>query len=214
MRIQSISRLAAVVLLTLLSAVAPAAAKTIRLVALGDSLTAGYGLAKADSFTVKLEAAMRAKGYDIVVENAGVSGDTVKGGLARLDWSVGPDTDAVLVELGGNDALRGLDPAATRASLDSLLARLKARHLPVLLAGMQAPRNLGPEYVQAFDSIFPDLARQYDAVLYPYFLEGLVGRPELAQPDGLHPNPTGVDMIVARILPSVEALLQRITPPS
>jgi acyl-CoA thioesterase-1 len=214
LRIQSISRLAAVALLTLLSAVAPAAAKTIRLVALGDSLTAGYGLAKADSFTVKLEAALRAKGYDIVVENAGVSGDTVKGGLARLDWSVGPDTDAVLVELGGNDALRGLDPAATRASLDSLLARLKARHLPVLLAGMQAPRNLGPEYVQAFDSIYPDLARQYDAVLYPYFLDGLVGRPELAQPDGLHPNPTGVDMIVARILPSVEALLQRITPPS
>lgn len=214
MRIQSISRLAAVALLTLLSAVAPAVAKTIRLVALGDSLTAGYGLAKADSFTVKLEAALRAKGYDIVVENAGVSGDTVKGGLARLDWSVGPDTDAVLVELGGNDALRGLDPAATRASLDSLLARLKARHLPVLLAGMQAPRNLGPEYVQAFDSIYPDLARQYDAVLYPYFLDGLVGRPELAQPDGLHPNPTGVDMIVARILPSVEALLQRITPPS
>ena len=163
---------------------------------------------------MKLEAALRAKGYDIVVENAGVSGDTVKGGLARLDWSVGPDTDAVLVELGGNDALRGLDPAATRASLDSLLARLKARHLPVLLPGMQAPRNLGPEYVQAFDSIYPDLARQYDAVLYPYFLDGLVGRPELAQPDGLHPNPTGVDMIVARILPSVEALLQRITPPS
>lgn len=214
MRIQSISRLTAVALLTLLSAVAPAAAKTIRLVALGDSLTAGYGLAKADSFTVRLEAALRAKGYDIVVENAGVSGDTVKGGLARLDWSVGPDTDAVLVELGGNDALRGLDPAATRASLDSLLARLQARHLPVLLAGMQAPRNLGPEYVQAFDSIYPDLARQYDAVLYPYFLDGLVGRPELAQPDGLHPNPTGVDMIVARILPSVEALLQRITPPS
>jgi acyl-CoA thioesterase-1 len=214
LRVQSIARLVAVLLLTLLSGVLPATAKTVRLVALGDSLTAGFGLAAADAFPAKLEAALKAKGYDVAVANAGVSGDTVKGGLARLDWSVGPDADGVIVELGANDALRGFDPVATRATLEAILARLDERRLPVLLAGMMAPRNLGPEYVQAFDSIYPDLAKKHDALLYPFFLDGLVGRPDLVQADGLHPTAAGVDMIVARILPSVEALMRRITQPT
>ncbi len=214
MPIQSFVRLLSAILLAATIGVGHAAAKPIRLVALGDSLTAGLGLSASDAFPAKLEAALKARGQDVVVENAGVSGDTVKGGLARLDWSIGPGTEGVIVELGANDALRGLDPAATRATLDALLARLKERSLPVLLAGMLAPRNLGPEYTDAFDAIYPDLARKYDAVLYPFFLDAVAAHPELVQADGMHPTAAGVDAIVARILPAVEALVAKIDKPS
>jgi acyl-CoA thioesterase-1 len=212
--IQSFVRLVAAFLLAATIGAGSATAKPIRLVALGDSLTAGLGLPESDAFPAKLEAALKARGLDIAVENAGVSGDTAKGGLARVDWSVGPEADGVIVELGANDALRGLDPAATRAALDALLARLKERHLPVLLAGMLAPRNLGPEYTQAFDAIYPELAGKYDAVLYPFFLDAVASHPELVQADGLHPTAAGVDAIVARILPAVETLIAKIQKPS
>jgi acyl-CoA thioesterase-1 len=188
---------------------APAWAAPLRIVALGDSLTAGFQLPMADAFPAKLQAALRAKGYDVEVVNAGVSGDTAAGGLARLDWSVPEGTDAVIVELGANDMLRGIDPARTRAALSEILGRLKARGLPVLLAGMLASTNLGPDYKAAFDAIYPDLAKTYGALLYPFFLDGVALDRGLTLPDGLHPNAQGVDVIVARILPSVEALISR-----
>jgi acyl-CoA thioesterase I len=192
--------------------VSPARAAPLRIVALGDSLTAGYQLAPTDAFPAKLQAALRAKGYDVEVVNAGVSGDTAANGLARLDWSVPAETDAVIVELGANDMLRGLDPARTRATLAEILARLRARGLPVLLAGMRASPNLGPDYVAAFDAIYPDLAGQYGALLYPFFLDGVALDQAYTLPDGLHPTARGVDVIVARILPSVEALMSRARP--
>jgi acyl-CoA thioesterase I len=189
---------------------APAAADPIRIVALGDSLTAGYGLDAASSFAAELEKALKAHGHDVVVVNAGVSGDTASDGLARVDWSVGDDADAVIVELGANDALRGVDPEITRDALDKLVARLTQHRLPVLLAGMLAPPNLGTEYGQAFDAIYPDLAGKYGALLYPFFLDGVAARPDLNQADGIHPNAAGVAVIVERILPSVEALIARV----
>lgn len=192
--------------------VSPARAAPLRIVALGDSLTAGYQLAPTDAFPAKLQAALRAKGYDVEVVNAGVSGDTAANGLARLDWSVPAETDAVIVELGANDMLRGLDPARTRATLAEILARLRARGLPVLLAGMRASPNLGPDYVAAFDAIYPDLAGHYGALLYPFFLDGVALDQAYTLPDGLHPTARGVDVIVARILPSVEALMSRARP--
>ena len=192
--------------------VSPARAAPLRIVALGDSLTAGYQLAPTDAFPAKLQAALRAKGYDVEVVNAGVSGDTAANGLARLDWSVPAETDAVIVELGANDMLRGFDPARTRAALSEILGRLKARGLPVLLAGMLASANLGPDYVAAFDAIYPDLARNYGALLYPFFLDGVALDQAYTLPDGLHPTARGVDVIVARILPSVEALMSRARP--
>jgi acyl-CoA thioesterase-1 len=192
--------------------VSPAWAAPLRIVALGDSLTAGYQLAPTDAFPAKLQAALRAKGYDVEVVNAGVSGDTAANGLARLDWSVPAETDAVIVELGANDMLRGLDPARTRATLAEILARLRARGLPVLLAGMRASPNLGPDYVAAFDAIYPDLAGHYGALLYPFFLDGVALDQAYTLPDGLHPTARGVDVIVARILPSVEALMSRARP--
>jgi len=204
---------AQVVAVTLLCAtpLAPArgAERPITIVALGDSLTAGYGLRAADAFPVKLQRALAAKVDNVKIVNAGVSGDTVSGGLARLDWSVPDGTDAVIVELGANDALRGIDPAVTRRALDVLLGRLKARKIPVLLCGMLAPRNLGSDYGGAFDAIFPDLASKYGAILYPFFLAGVAADPKLNQPDGLHPTAAGVDVIVARILPDVERLIAR-----
>jgi acyl-CoA thioesterase-1 len=201
----------ATVLLALMATLfaAPALAAPLTIVALGDSLTAGYGVGPAEGFTVKLEAALRARGHDVTVVNAGVSGDTASDGLDRLDWSVGKDADAVIVELGSNDALRGIDPKITREALDAILARLRERGLPVLLAGMLAPRNLGPEYASAFEPIFPDLASKYRAILYPFFLDGVAADPALNQADGMHPSPGGVDVIVARILPAVEDLLKQ-----
>jgi acyl-CoA thioesterase I len=185
----------------------PAAADTVRIVALGDSLTAGYGLEAEDSFPAVLEAELRARGHDIVVVNAGVSGDTTRGGLERLDWAVGDDTDAVIVELGANDALRGIEPGATRENLDSIVGRLVERDVPVLLAGMQAPPNLGDDYAAAFNAIFPDLAERHGVLLYPFFLEGVAAERGLNQADGMHPNEAGVREIVARIIEPVETLI-------
>ena len=184
-----------------------AADRPVRIVALGDSLTAGYGLAANEAFPVKLQRALAAKGLATDIANAGVSGDTTSGGLARLDWSVPDGTDAVILELGANDALRGLDPKVTRGALDAMLRRLSNRHIPVLLCGMLAPRNMGPEYGRAFDAIYPDLAKAYGAILYPFFLDGVATEPKLNQRDGLHPTAAGVDVIVAKILPAVERLV-------
>jgi acyl-CoA thioesterase-1 len=188
---------------------AAAADKPLNIVALGDSLTAGYGLPNQDSFPVKLQQALAAKGVAVTVSNAGVSGDTMSGGLARLDWSVPPGTDAVILELGANDALRGLDPAVTRRALEAILAALAKRNIPVLLCGMLAPRNLGADYARAFDPMFPELAKAYATVLYPFFLDGVAADAKLNQRDGLHPTAAGVDVIVAKILPKVDELIAR-----
>jgi acyl-CoA thioesterase-1 len=197
--------------LALLSRISESVAQTkpIKIVALGDSLTAGFGVDDRDSFPSRLDAALKARGYHVIVSNAGVSGDTVDDGLARLDWALGDDVDAVIVALGANDALRGLNPAATRANLDMLVGRIVSRGLPVLVAGMAAPRNLGEAYVAAFDGLFVDVATKYGALFYPFFLDGVVLNPRLNQPDGIHPNPAGVAVIVERILPSVEKLVAR-----
>jgi acyl-CoA thioesterase I len=193
--------------LALLLSVPAAAADTVRIVALGDSLTAGYGLEAQDSFPAVLEAELRARGHEVEVVNAGVSGDTTRGGLERLDWAVADDTDAVIVELGANDALRGIEPGATKANLDTILGQLVERDLPVLLAGMQAPPNLGDDYAAAFNAIFPDLAERHGVLLYPFFLEGVAAERQLNQPDGMHPNEAGVREIVARMIEPVEALI-------
>jgi acyl-CoA thioesterase-1 len=187
----------------------PAAAQTITLLAFGDSLTAGYGLQPSDGFPVKLEAALKARGHDVNVINAGVAGDTALDGASRVDWALSDDVDAVLVEFGANDALRGLPVPQAEQALDQLLERLTERKLPVLLAGMRAPPNLGPEYQKAFDGMYPRLAEKHGTLLYPFFLEGVAADPKLNQADGMHPNPAGVDVIVARILPSVESLLEK-----
>lgn len=178
------------------------------LVILGDSLTAGYGLAPEDSFPQRLQRHLDGQGIKVRIENAGVSGDTTHGGLARLDWSVGADADAVILELGANDALRGLPPEQALANLDAMLQRLQQRKLPVLLTGMRAPRNMGAEYTAAFDAIFPKLAGKHQVAFYPFFLDGVVANPELNQPDMLHPNPAGVEVIVRNIAPFVIRLLQ------
>jgi acyl-CoA thioesterase I len=186
-----------------------AAARTLRLVALGDSLTAGLGLAPGKAFPDRLEAALRAKGWDVKVINAGVSGDTAADGLARYEWAVPPDADALIIELGANDMLRGLKPEATKATLAAILDKARAAHLPTLLAGMRAAPNLGPEYADQFSAIYPALAKAYDVPLYPFFLDGVAGDPKLNQPDGLHPTADGVEVIVQKILPSVEALMKQ-----
>ncbi len=188
-----------------------AAAEPVRIVALGDSLTAGFGLPEKDAFPVKLEAALRAKGHDVEVINAGVSGDTSSGGLARLDWSVPDGTGGVILELGANDALRAVDPEVTRKALTEMIRRLQERKIEVLLAGMQAPRNMGPDYAAAFDPIFPELAKRYDVVFYPFFLEGVATDTALNQGDGIHPTAAGVERIVEQILPYAEKLIARIT---
>ncbi|WP_245444083.1 arylesterase [Microvirga sp. KLBC 81] len=190
---------------------APAQSKTLRLVALGDSLTAGYGLPQEAAFPVALEKALKAKGYKVEIANAGVSGDTSSGGLDRLDWSVPDGTDGVIVELGANDMLRGLDPAVTRNSIEAIVERLKERNIPVMLAGMYASRNLGQDYIQKFDTIYSDIAKKHDLVLYPFFLDGIAGERSLNLPDGLHPTVKGVEIIVDRILPTVESFLARLT---
>jgi acyl-CoA thioesterase-1 len=187
---------------------APVAAEPpLQIVMLGDSLTAAYGLPAKDGFVPRLQAALAAKGIAADIANAGVSGDTASDGLARLDWSVPQGTDAVIVELGANDMLRGIKPEVTRAALDTILQRLAARHIAVMLCGMRAAPNLGAEYGQAFDSIYTDLAAKYGAVLYPFFLDGSAGERKLTQADGLHPNADGVGVIVERILPKVEELV-------
>ena len=189
---------------------AHAGERPVRIVALGDSLTAGYGLSAQESFPVQLEKALKARGLAVQVENAGVSGDTASGGLARLDWSVPEGTDAVIVQLGANDMLRGIDPKVTRAALDKLLGELTRRGVHVLFVGMRAAPNLGPEYGQAFEAIFPDLAAKHDVVFYPFFLDGIAAQAKFALRDGMHPNADGVKGIVTGILPKAEELIARV----
>ena len=195
--------------IALLTGCPHAAERIVNIVAFGDSLTAGYGLAANESFPAQLQRALTAKGLAVNVVNAGVSGDTTAGGLARLDWSIPDGTDGVILELGANDALRGVDPAVTRKALDAMLRRLRERKISVLLCGMVAPPNLGAEYGRAFNSIYPDLANQAGATLYPFFLAGVAADPKLNQRDGLHPTAAGVALIVDRILPQVEELITR-----
>jgi acyl-CoA thioesterase-1 len=177
------------------------------IVAFGDSLTSGLGLAESEAFPAKLEKALRARGRKVKVVNAGVSGDTAAAGLARVDWSIPDDASAVIVELGANDALEGLPPSATKASLEEILTRIQAKGLPILLAGMEAPRNMGKEYADAFGAIYPDLAKRHGILLYPFFLDGVALDETLTFSDGMHPNARGVERIVEGILPKVEELL-------
>jgi acyl-CoA thioesterase-1 len=192
------------------SATAAAAERPVKIVAFGDSLTAGYGLPDNDGFVPRLQAALAAKGVAAEVQNAGVSGDTASDGLARLDWSVPEGTDAVILELGANDMLRGFKPEVTRDALDTILRRLTARHIAVLLCGMRAAPNLGAEYGAAFERIYPDLAAKYGVALYPFFVDGVAGDLKLLQRDGLHPTAAGVDVIVQRIVPDVLDLIGHI----
>ena len=201
-------RLAAALLALVLTALPAAAEGPIRLLAFGDSLTAGYGLPADESFPVQLEAALRDRGYTVEVTNAGVSGDTTAGGLARLDWALADEPDLVLLELGANDGLRGLDPNDTRENLAIILERLTARGVPTLLTGMYAPPNLGREYGAVFDALFPELAEVHGVPFYPFFLDGVVASPSLNQADGIHPNAQGVAVIVERMLPMVIALIE------
>ena len=181
--------------------------KPLTILAFGDSLVAGFGLGSADGFTAKLEAALKAKGIPARIVNGGLSGDTSAGGLARLDWALEPKPDFAIVELGANDGLRGLDPAQTRANLDAILTKLKAKGVPVLFAGMLAPPNMGPDYGKAFNALFPALAEKHVVLFYPFFLDGVAANPALNQADGIHPNAKGVDIIVERILPLVLKLI-------
>jgi acyl-CoA thioesterase-1 len=187
--------------------IASASAKPVKILALGTSLTQGYNLPPGTDFCAVLQAKLKAKGHDVVIVNAGVSGDTSAGGLARMDWALAEPADAAIVELGANDALRGLDVPETRKNIDAMLKKFKQKGMPVLLAGMKSPRNMGPEYIAAFDSLYPELAREHGALLYPFFLEGVAADLKLNQADGIHPNEKGSQIIVQRILPYVESLI-------
>jgi acyl-CoA thioesterase I len=186
-----------------------AAAEPVKIVAFGDSLSAGYELPEHEGFPKQLEAALKAKGHDVVVENSSVSGDTSSGGLERLDWSIADGTKLVILELGANDALRGIDPALTRSNIDQMIQRLKARGIGVVLAGMLAPPNMGESYAVPFNAIYPELAASHAITLYPFFMDGVITKPELKLSDGLHPNGKGVAVIVEGILPIIEAELQK-----
>ncbi len=210
---RALRHIAAVCTAALIAATIAASARAqtpVHIVALGDSLTAGYGLPNQDGFVPRLQAALAANGAGAEVANAGVSGDTAADGLARLDWSVPQGTDAVIVELGANDMLRGIKPEVTQAALDAILQRLTQRHIAVLLCGMRAAPNLGADYGAAFERIYPALAAKYGALLYPFFLEGSAGDLSLTQHDGLHPNAAGVGTIVQRILPEVLQLIAQV----
>ncbi len=185
--------------------------KPVKMVVLGDSLSAGLGLSAPAAFPARLQKALQSKGIAVDMINAGVSGDTSSGGRDRLDWSVPEGTQAVILELGANDALRGVDPKVTRSALTDILTRLKARGISVLLCGMVAPPNYGADYSARFNAIYPDIARQFGVPLYPFFLEGVATEARLNQPDGLHPTAEGIDVIVKNILPTVEAFLGAIT---
>jgi acyl-CoA thioesterase-1 len=185
--------------------------KPIKMVVLGDSLSAGFGLQASSAFPQRLQKALADKGITVDILNAGLSGDTSSGGRDRLDWSVPEGTQAVIVELGANDALRGTDPAVTRSALTDILTRLQARGVAVLLCGMLAPPNYGSDYSNRFNAIYPDLAKKFGVPLYPFFLEGVATNAKLNQADGLHPTAEGVDVIVKKILPTVEAFLGAIT---
>ena len=186
-----------------------AGAAPFQIVAFGDSLSAGYQLPQSNAFPVRLEAALKAKGVDVAVINAGVSGDTASDGVERMDWSVPDGTQLVILELGANDMLRGLDPALTRAALTKILERMQARNIKVLICGMLAAPNLGSDYRGRFEAIYPDLAKQFNLPLYPFFLEGMARDPARTLSDGMHPNAAGVDIVVAHILPVVEKLISQ-----
>ncbi len=185
----------------------PAIADPVNIVGMGDSLMAGYDLGPGEPFAARLQEALKKDGYDATVTNAGVSGDTTSDGLARLDWSVPDGTGLVLLELGSNDMLRGIDPALTKKNLEAMIERLKQRNIKIVLFGMKAAPNLGEDYQKAFDAIYPDLAAKYSLPLYPFFLDGVVGHPDLQFKDGMHPNAKGVDRIVSGALPVVEKAL-------
>lgn len=203
----------ALAFLLILTAVQPgsvaAEGKSLTILAFGDSLVAGFGLGSRDGFTAKLETALKARGVNAKVVNAGLSGDTSAGGLARLDWALNPKPDFAIVELGANDGLRGLDPAQTRANLDAILTKLKAKGVPVLFAGMYAPPNMGPDYGKAFNALYSELAKKHGVAFYPFFLDGVAADASLNQPDGIHPNAKGVEVIVGRMLPHVLKLIGR-----
>jgi acyl-CoA thioesterase-1 len=189
---------------------ARAVERSVKIVALGDSLMAGYQLPVRDGFPAQLERALKAKGLAVEIANAGVSGDTASGGLARLDWSVPDGTDAVILELGANDMMRGIDPKVTRAALNQIVRRLKERGIEVLLCGMVSAPNLGLDYARAFNVIYPELASTHGLVFYPFFLEGIAADPNFNQRDGIHPSAAGIAAIVARIVPKVEELVARV----
>jgi acyl-CoA thioesterase-1 len=200
--------------LGLVAAALPALAEPLKIVGFGDSLMAGYRLGPGEGFTDRLQAALRAKGHQVTVENAGVSGDTTSGGLSRLDWSVPDGTQLVILELGANDMLRGVTPELAEKNLDEMLSRLKARKIPVLLAGMRAAPNLGQDYGKAFDAIYPKLAEKYGVALYPFFLDGVAGNAALELDDGMHPNADGIGQMVDAILPTVEKAIAALPNPS
>jgi acyl-CoA thioesterase-1 len=193
-----------------INGIGAAQARPIKILAIGTSLTQGYNLPPGTEFTSVLQAQLRGKGHDVSVINAGVSGDTSADGLARLDWALAEPVDGAIVELGSNDALRGLDVPQTRSNLDAVLAKLKARGVAVLLTGMKSPRNLGPEYVAAFDAVYPELAKKHRVLFYPFFLEGVAANLKLNQADGIHPNEQGTQVIVRGMLPYVEKLISEI----
>ena len=196
---------------SLAQAPATSVARPVKMVVLGDSLSAGLGLSAAAAFPARLKKSLEINGIKVDMINAGVSGDTASGGRDRLDWSVPDGTDAVIVELGANDALRGIDPKVTRSALSDILTRLKARKIAVLLCGMVAPPNYGTDYSAGFNAIYPDLAKSFAVPLYPFFLEGVAADATLNQADGLHPTAEGVDIIVKNILPTVQAFLGAIS---
>jgi acyl-CoA thioesterase I len=201
-----------VLFLVMLTAMPRSQAAPLGLLVLGDSLSAGYGLAQADGFEAQLAAALHARGHDVRIIDGAVSGDTSAGGRARLDWALGDGADAAIVELGANDGLRGVDPADTEKNLTAILDALAARHIPVLLTGMYALPNLGQDYSQAFRTVFDRLGKRPGVLYDPFFLEDVATIPALNQPDGLHPNPEGVKRVVARLLPLVEKLLAEVPP--
>jgi len=186
--------------------------KPVKIVVLGDSLSAGLGLSAAAAFPARLQKALKDRGVNVDMINAGVSGDTSSGGRDRLDWSIPEGTQAVIVELGANDALRGIDPKITRAALTDIVSRLKGRGIAVMLCGMLAPPNYGSDYADRFNSIYPDLAKAFDVPLYPFFLAGVAADAKLNQADGIHPTAAGVDIIVGNMLPTVETFLRPIRP--
>ena len=201
--------LLSIVLPMIVAGAGQAWAAPVKILALGTSITQGYGLPPGTDFTVQLQAALKRDGIDVVVTNAGVSGDTSAGGLARLDWSLADHPNAVILELGGNDMLRGIAPAETEKNLRAILARLRNAHVPLLLTGMHAQRNLGADYVKQFDGIYPRLAKEAGVLFYPFILDGVALNPKLNQADGMHPNSAGVKIVVARILPLVKKLVGR-----
>jgi len=209
-RVSLVALLVAILLCAAAQPKSEAKEQEMVIVALGDSLTAGLGLPQSESFPAKLEATLKAQGRNVTMVNAGVSGDTVSAALDRLDWALPPNTSAVIVELGGNDALQGIPSAEIETSLAKIIERVKAKGLPVLIAGIESPRNMGKDYVDQFHAIYRDLAERYGALLYPFFLDGVALDPGLMQEDGIHPNAKGVDRIVQGILPKVDELLTQV----